>query len=113
MNLSQFFSRYGRQAAITLADGGSKTVFAVIMPLRYKNRLYEEGEYTPAGHIDGAHARFISQYIGEAVAPGCTVTASGQQYTVKTWETLYLGEQPAFIRAVLRPEGGDNGSGVF
>lgn len=113
MNISGFLSRYGRQATITLADGGSKTVCAVIMPLRYKNRLYEEGEYTPAGHVDGGHARFFSQYIGETLAPGCAVTASGQRYTVKTWETLYLGEQPAFIQAVLRLEGGGDGSGVL
>lgn len=113
MNITRFLSRYGRQTVITLEGGGSKTVCAVIMPLRYKNRLYEEGEYTPAGHVIGAHARFFSQYIGEAVSPGCGVAASGQRYTVKTWETLYLGERPAFIQAVLRLEGGEDDSGVF
>ncbi len=113
MSISRFLGRYGRRATITLENGGSRTVLAVIMPLRYKNRLYEEGEYTPAGHIDGGHARFFSQYIGEAVPPGCKVAASGQRYTVKTWETLYLGERPAFNQGVLRLEKGEDGGGVL
>ena len=102
MNLTRFLNRYGRLATVTLSDGSSSSILAVITPLRYKNRLYEEGAYTPAGHVNGGQFLYISRYSAGEVLPGCRVSASGKQYTVKTWEVLYLGEKPAFIHAILQ-----------
>ncbi|MFA9381511.1 MAG: hypothetical protein ACERKO_10685 [Acetanaerobacterium sp.] len=107
--LTRFLKRYGRAAAITNSAGDTHTLQAVVTPLRYKNRMYTDGEYSAAGYLDGGHFAFISQYTSLCVNNGDTVAVSGARYTVKRWDTLYLGECPALICAVLSAADGGDG----
>jgi hypothetical protein len=50
MNFSSLFSSYGNNVFLTGTDGWKSPVFkAFIQPLRYKNKLYQQGDYTPLG----------------------------------------------------------------
>ena len=50
MNFNSLFSAYGNNVFLTGADGWRSPHFkAFIQPLRYKNKLYQQGDYTPLG----------------------------------------------------------------
>ncbi len=99
--LTRLLKRYGRQTLIAAASGETDSVQAVISPLRYKNRMYTGGEYSPAGYLDGGHYVFVSAYTPIKAAHGDRICASGMCYVVRRWDVLYLGERPVLIWAVL------------
>lgn len=50
MNITKILKQYGSSVFISGADSWNSTLFkAFIQPLRYKTKLYLEGEYTPIG----------------------------------------------------------------
>ncbi len=50
MTFNSLFSSYGNNVFLTGADGWRSSHFkAFIQPLRYKNKLYQQGDYTPLG----------------------------------------------------------------
>lgn len=50
MNFDTLFSAHGNTVYLTGADGWQSNTFkAFIQPLRYKNKLYQQGEHTPIG----------------------------------------------------------------
>jgi hypothetical protein len=50
MNFNSLFSTYGNTVFLSGADGWQSPHFkAFIQPLRYKNKLYQQGDYTPIG----------------------------------------------------------------
>ncbi len=80
---------------------------AVISPLRYKNRMYADGEHSVAGYLDGGYFTLLCRYTPTAVRQGDGVTASGCRYTVRRWDVLYLEERPELIWAVLSGADGE------
>ncbi len=102
LHLGRVLGRCGRKATVWGQGGEARAVQAVISPLRYQNRMTLEGEHTPAGYVDGGRYLFISQHLPLVVFAGARVSASGAEYTVRRWETLYWGERPALSWAVLQ-----------
>lgn len=50
MNFSSLFSAHGNTVYLSGADGWKSPSFkAFLQPLRYKNKLYLQGEHTPIG----------------------------------------------------------------
>lgn len=50
MNIDKLFENFGSTVHITNSDNWSSPVFnAFIQPLRYKNKLYMTGDFTPIG----------------------------------------------------------------
>lgn len=50
MNVTKIIKQYGGSVHISGGDGWESPIFkAFIQPLRYKTKLYLEGEYTPIG----------------------------------------------------------------
>ena len=50
MNISSIINKYGNTVHISGSDGWKSLPFkAFIQPLRYKTKLYMEGEHTPIG----------------------------------------------------------------
>ena len=50
MNFNSLFSNYGSTVNLSGTDGWQSPCFkAFIQPLRYKNKLYQQGAYTPIG----------------------------------------------------------------
>jgi len=44
--------RYGQDVTLCFSGNENRQHRAFIQPLRYKNKLYLEGEYTPVGYFD-------------------------------------------------------------
>ena len=50
MNISKMLNSFGNSVYISGADGWKSPIFkAFLQPLRYKNKLYQQGSYTPIG----------------------------------------------------------------
>ena len=63
MNISRLINRYGNTVHITGGDSWKSPSFkAFIQPLRYKTKLYMEGEHTPIG----INRNDVYLYIGPA-----------------------------------------------
>ncbi len=105
--LTRLFGRCARPAVLTNRRGEAEQLMAVITPLRYKNRMYSDGEHGVAGVVDGGHFALICRYTPFAAGHGDTVTASGGRYTIRRWDVLYLGKRPELIWAVLSSAGGE------
>lgn len=89
------------EAEAILARYGSDTVFgsetfpAFIRPMRFQG---ETGKDVPGA--------LLCSYVGPAahkLSVGGTVTSGGADYTVKRCETVLLGGEELFVRAVLAP----------
>lgn len=105
-------SAAARCAAAIRRVGGSCTLirgeerFALIASLQPLN-TEKEPEAGPMGFID------VSQYYlylsADGIRPVCgdTVIYSGFRYSVRSCEIVFFAGQPAYYRAVLRPESGE------
>ena len=50
MNINKMLNTYGSSVYISGVDGWKSPIFkAFLQPLRYKNKLYQQGSYTPLG----------------------------------------------------------------
>ncbi len=94
--------KYGK--TITVNISGRETLTkAVIMPLRYKNKMYLELDITELGVKD--NSRML--YIGPADVDftknwdNVTVCDENYSYSVSRADMFYFGDEPAYIWAVL------------
>lgn len=63
MNINKIFNTYGSTVHLSGADGWKSPTFtAFIQPLRYKNKLYQQGSFTPLG----VNKNNVYLYIGPA-----------------------------------------------
>lgn len=111
--LTRFFSRYGRAAVLTTQGGQTARVQAVVSPLRYKNRMYSDGEHSAAGFLESGYCTMVCPYTPLEASHGDTVTVSGRCYLVRRWDVQYLGERPVLVWAVLSAASGEESDGVL
>lgn len=63
MNISKILNTYGNTVYLTCNDGWQSPLFkAFIQPLLYKNKLYQQGSFTPIG----INKNNVYLYIGPA-----------------------------------------------
>lgn len=89
--------RYGQTAA--LHDGG--TLRAFLQPLRYKNRLNLGGESLPLGYDCKTHYLCIAE-ADSTLQVGDGMVFDGADFTVVRRETIYSGDKPAYLWAILK-----------
>lgn len=83
--------------------GGSKTKgYAVIEPLRYKNKMYVEMQPTELGKTNDGCYKYLGPYDVDFSA-GDTIKYMGKDYVVQRVETVCFGKNPIYNWAVLRP----------
>ena len=97
--------KYGRQTVCGEGDGWRSSPYrAVIMPLRYKNKMYAESQYTEIG-VSGQD---IYTYIGPArhdltkLGPGAFLLCGGAKYMIERSEKVNIGDECVYIWAILR-----------
>lgn len=105
--MARLFGRYARPAVLTNRKGETAQLLAIVTPLRYKNRMYADGEHGVAGVVDGGYYSLICPYTPFAAGHGDTVAVSGCRYTIRRWDVLYLGIRPELICAVLSGADGE------
>ncbi|MGN0551077.1 MAG: hypothetical protein ACI4I4_04450 [Acutalibacteraceae bacterium] len=80
---------------------------AFIQPLRYKNKMYVDGQYLPQGYFDGGHFLYIGMPVPELRMPYEDIVirseSSGECYTVKRAEEYILNDEKLYVWAIITP----------
>ena len=106
MNITKMLNKYGCSVYISSNDGWNSPLFkAFIQPLRYKTKLYLEGEYTPIG----VNKNDVYLYIGPA---GHDLTKldrtyrihdrDNNKYMIDRAEKIMVKDTIVYIWAVIR-----------
>ena len=103
--IDRLISRYGQTVSSHLPDGWSSLPYrAFIEPLRYKNKMYLEGVNTQIGFSDQGYYLYIGPAehdIGK-LSQNAFIQSGDKKYVISRVETVFLGEKPLYIWAVLR-----------
>lgn len=106
MNVTRLLKAYGRSIFITDNDGWESPVFrAFIQPLRYKTKLYLQGEHTPIG----VNKNDVYLYIGPADHDLTRLNSSYRihdrdknTYMIDRAEKIMVKDTIVYIWAVIR-----------
>ena len=94
--------RFGRRVGVNV---GGKEFFcsALLMPLRYKNKMYLDADVTDFGIMDNSRTLYIGPPTPDFSSDwgNTVITAGDRKYTVTRADMIHLGETPAYIWAVL------------
>ncbi|MCR5151454.1 MAG: hypothetical protein K6B52_09565 [Clostridiales bacterium] len=103
MNFEDFFKKAGRPVTIS-GDGSERTVFALVTPLRYKNKMYLSGTDTDIGFSGGGYYLYLAPPQGDLTLETgeITVTCGEKSYSVDRAERVYAGSSVYYCWAVLR-----------
>lgn len=104
--MDSFFQRNGRSLFLSDPDGWrSPTYHAFLQPLRYKNKMYLEGNYTPIGRDPNNLYLYIGpkQHDLTRLPKGSRVTdADGNLYCIQRAEKVCRGDAPYYFWAILK-----------
>lgn len=101
----RFLKKYGEKAVVLLSDEPNE-VYALIQPMRYKNKLYIEKTRTALGFKDSE----CFLYLGPAYPDfsglelQTTVKSRDKVYSVSRADIVTLGGEKIYIWAVLVPK---------
>lgn len=103
--VARLIEEYGEPMRIRPPEGGEEQCTAFIQPLRYKNKMYLDGDYLPVGFADTGHFLYIGLPEPRLDRmPGHTVLLTGDgQYTVKRAECVKFSGRAVYVWAVLQP----------
>lgn len=105
INFNKVIDHVGRTVSLHTPDGWSSPPFrAVIQPLRYKNKMYLEGERTAIGHNHQGYYVYIgpSSHDITALGPNATVKSAGEEYVIDRAEKCWRGDSVTHIWAIIR-----------
>jgi len=104
--IAELITRFGNDFTVRSGDDEIKTK-AFIQPLRYKNKMYTDGEFLPQGYYDGGHYLFIGRpesRLGDTLAEDAELTdARGKGYIVKRAEMYTFCDEPIYVWAIVTP----------
>ena len=106
MNFSTLFSPYGNTVYLSGADGWKSPLFkAFLQPLRYKNKLYQQGEITPLG----VNRNDVYLYLGPADHDLTKLNSTHRihdsdknSYMIDRAEKIKFNDQILYIWAIIR-----------
>lgn len=102
--LTGLLKRYGNTVRIT-RGGRTETVHAFVQPLRRRHRLYINDKVIPAGYFDNAYRLYIGDKNHHfSYGDGAVLICGGEAYTVVTAEEFVVGDEIAYVWAILRPK---------
>lgn len=113
MNADRLFEKYG-QSTILLIEGDERQQFqykAFVQPLRYKNKLYLRGKYTPVGKNQEDYYLYIgpAQYdISRTDGISVHLHIGNTEYLVYRTEKRNFSDRDIYIWAIIRPITEDN-----
>ena len=106
MNINKVLNAYGNTVYLCGADGWKSPLFkAFIQPLRYKNKLYQQGSYTPLG----INKNNVYLYIGPNTHDLTKLDKTyrihdkdNKKYIVDRAEKITVKNNTVYIWAVIR-----------
>lgn len=106
MNIDKILNTYGNTIYISGAnDWKSPSFKAFLQPLRYKNKLYQQGSYTPLG----INKNNVYLYVGPACHDLTKLDNTyrlhdreNKKYTIDRAEKITVKESVIYIWAIVR-----------
>lgn len=106
MSITKMLNKYGCSVFITRSDGWKSQLFkAFLQPLRYKNKLYMDGEHTPIG----INRNDVYLYIGPADHDLTKLDRTYRirdknnfKYMIDRAEKIMVKDNTVYIWAVIR-----------
>ncbi len=104
--MKAYLNRYGKSVRLTDGAGWTSAFYkAFLQPLRYKNKMYMEGTYTPIGR----DANGLYLYIGPSdrdlsrlETQGRVIDFENRQYIIQRAETVFRGDKIFYFWAILK-----------
>ncbi len=99
--IAKLISKYGR--GITYIHNGVPiSAVAIMQPLRYKNKMYLDNQYTKVGIMDESSFLFIAP-AGLSIDEQSDYVIDGKKrYIFVKTEQVYCFNKPAYTWAILR-----------
>ena len=104
-DIKRMMERFGRQVTLCLPDETQSEPYgAFIQPLRYKNKMYLGGVNTRIGFNREGHYLYLGPPAHDltALPRGAWIAHGEERYTIDRAETVYLGDEPSHVWAVIR-----------
>ncbi len=106
MNIDKMLNAYGNSVYLSGQDGWKSPFFkAFLQPLRYKNKLYQQGNYTPLG----INKNNVYLYIGPSTHDLTKLDKTyrihdkdNKKYTIDRAEKITVNNSVIYIWAVIR-----------
>lgn len=106
MNINKILNTYGNSVYISGADGWKSPLFkAFLQPLRYKNKLYQQGSFTPLG----INKNNVYLYIGPGTHDLTKLDSTyrlhdseNKKYIIDRAEKITVSNSVIYIWAVVR-----------
>lgn len=108
MNLG--FQKYGRSARLSDGKGWVSPQYrAFLQPLRYKNKMYLEGTYTPIGKDQNDLYLYIGPKEHDVTRLGDgarLLDSDAREYVLQRTEKVCRGDTPFYFWAILKAVSG-------
>ena len=106
MNINKLLNSFGNTVYLSAFDGWKSPLFkAFLQPLRYKNKLYQQGSFTPLG----INKNNVYLYIGPADHDLTKLDNTfrihdneNQKYIIDRAEKIKLNDTVIYIWAIIR-----------
>lgn len=104
--VDKLIKKYGQNVYLSCKNWRSKDYRAVIMPLRYKNKMYLRSHYNDMGRYNNDYFVYIGPAdINFSTLPSNTTVHLGKtELTVQKWEGIYFEGKLLYIWAVLKED---------
>ena len=102
-SVAGLFERFGRTVTLLTTSGA---VHCFLQPMRYKNKMFLDSQYTRIGVVDESCFLYLGppeHDLPEGAFP-VLWDENGDGYTCVKRELIRLGSQPVYLWAVLRRE---------
>ena len=103
--IKSLLKRYGQPVSVQIPGLPGRQYGAVIQPLRYKNKLYLEGDYTPVGYYGSSTYLYIGPAdpdIGDHINDTRLFVGDAEYFFVRA-DIIRLKNQPVYTWAVIKP----------
>lgn len=106
MTMKAYFNRYGKSMRLTDGTGWTSAYYkAFLQPLRYKNKMYMEGTYTPIGRdMNGLYLYLgpSDHDLSRMEKNGRVIDFENRQYIIQRVEKVFRGDKIFYFWAILK-----------
>jgi len=112
--VKSLLKRYGQSVSLQLPGQAPDSYSAIIQPLRYKNKMYLEGDFSLVGYITNDAYLYIGP--GNKEIATCVrdarLFAGDAEYFFTRADTVMMNDKAVYTWAVIKPVLYDEGENV-
>ena len=101
---NRHFRLHGHRVVLQEIASLPVTYWAIIQPLRYKNKMYLHGAYSDLGYVDPGFYLYIGpgEVALDTLSRDAVITMGERSFVIDRAERVYYGGQAVYCWAVLR-----------